>query len=734
MADKEATVYIVDLGITMSECCGGRTESNLDWAMRYVWDKISTTVAASRKTWTVGVLGLRTDETRNPLQGEDGYENIAVLQEVEPMSLTSLRALGSRIQPSSTKTGDAVSAIIVATDMISKAAPKRLKFNRKIVLVTDGLGPIDGDDFDDLAFQLNELDIQLIVVGVDFDDAEFGFKEENKPPLKIYNENLLQSLVEKCSRSVFGTMAEAIKEMDRPNVKPYRPYKTYDGPLTLGNPESYESALSIEVERFFLTKVARPPPATTVVVNTEADGATQSTPIDPMGGIEIGGSDFSKVQNTRVYSVIDPRAPGGKLEVDFDELEKGYEYGRTAVHISETDRNITQLKTLKGLSIVGFISQDNYEPFLNMGESCIILPRKFSEQDEVAFSALIHAMIETKTYAVARFVAKDMKEPQLLLLFPTVAENIVCFYDVPLPFAEDVRTYPFPPLDKVITATGSVLSKHRLLPDDKLNQAMSDYVDAMDISMFGTDDEGQPAEYVDLADNYSPIIYRVNKALAFRAVHPDEPFVQVDNEFVTRFDHPPQELVRQAKSQIESLIKVADVKKVPPKAKGRASRNAAANKPLSGLDVDALLGTPAAAKSGKATKISKENAIPEFKQALAGTVDVKQISDLTAQMGEVVRSLITSSTGDIHYARVAENMRVMREELISLEEPALYNQFTTDLKAQLVAEELGGPRLEMWWTIRTSGLGLITKSESDESDVTDEAAREFVRQFKPKEV
>ena len=168
MADKEATVYIVDLGATMAECHGGRTESQLDWSMKYVWDKICTTVAASRKTWTVGVLGLRSDTTRNPQEDEEGYDNIEVLQEVEAMSLTSLRKLQTKIKPSQTNktSGDAVSAIIVATDMISKAAPKRLKYNRKIVLVTDGMGLIDGDDFDDLAFQINELGIQLVVMYV----------------------------------------------------------------------------------------------------------------------------------------------------------------------------------------------------------------------------------------------------------------------------------------------------------------------------------------------------------------------------------------------------------------------------------------------------------------------------------------------------------------------------------------------------------------------------------------
>ncbi len=99
-------------------------------------------------------------------------------------------------------------------------------------------------------------------------------------------------------------------------------------------------------------------------------------------------------------------------------------------------------------------------------------------------------MVDTETCAVARFVAKDMKDPQLLLLIPTVTDGLVCLYDVPLPFAEDVRTYPFPPLDKVITATGAVLTTHRLLPGADLNQAMNDYVDAMDLSMFGTDDDG----------------------------------------------------------------------------------------------------------------------------------------------------------------------------------------------------------------------------------------------------
>lgn len=165
MADKEATVYIIDLGSSMGDCHNGRIESDLDWGMRYVWDKITTTVAASRKTWTVGVIGVRTDETNNPLQEQagDGYENISILQELGPMNLTSLRDLQGLIKPSDTDTGDSISAIIVAVEMIEKFT-KKLKYKRKIILVTDGEGPFDPDDFDDISEKIKDCGIELIVL------------------------------------------------------------------------------------------------------------------------------------------------------------------------------------------------------------------------------------------------------------------------------------------------------------------------------------------------------------------------------------------------------------------------------------------------------------------------------------------------------------------------------------------------------------------------------------------
>jgi ATP-dependent DNA helicase 2 subunit 2 len=72
----------------------------------------------------------------------------------------------------------------------------------------------------------------------------------------------------------------------------------------------------------------------------------------------MDGVEFTAIRQTRAYKVNDPSAPGGKRDVEYDTLAKGYQYGRTAVPISESEHNITKLETVKGFSIVGFVDAD----------------------------------------------------------------------------------------------------------------------------------------------------------------------------------------------------------------------------------------------------------------------------------------------------------------------------------------------------------------------------------------
>ena len=338
----------------------------------------------------------------------------------------------------------------------------------------------------------------------------------------------------------------------------------------------------------------------------------------------------------------------------------------------------------------------------------------------MALSSLIHALFERESYAVARLVTKADKEPLITLLAPSIDVDYECLLDIQLPYAEDVRSYRFPPLDRVITVSGKEIREHRNLPNDALKAAMSDYVDRMDLSDLGKDDEGNPAEYMNMTDTFSPVLHRIDQAVRWRAVHPTEP-IPPPYDILIRYSKPPVELVAGAKRKLEKLIAAADVKKVPPKVKSR-KRNRNEVKPLSGLDVSALLGN----NKSKKIKITHQNPIPEFRQALDTAESVDGIRDAVKQLSTIIETQIKDSFGDIAYGKAAEELTVMRDEMIEMEEPEAYNDFIRALKRKLLGEELGGDRREMWYEIRKNKLGLIEKKSSAESSVDDDEAKAFL--------
>jgi ATP-dependent DNA helicase 2 subunit 2 len=169
-------------------------------------------------------------------------------------------------------------------------------------------------------------------------------------------------LTDKCKESAFGTAAEAIEDTVIPRVKESRPYKTYTGQLTLGDPETYVTAMSVDVERYFRTHKAMPASASSFVVRTDFSNeeASASTVDDDvtMDGTSGPESGLTAVKIARTYKVTDESAPGGKKDVDRDELARGYEYGRTAVHIAESDENVTKLETVHSFQIIGFVPSE----------------------------------------------------------------------------------------------------------------------------------------------------------------------------------------------------------------------------------------------------------------------------------------------------------------------------------------------------------------------------------------
>ncbi|KAK0283905.1 ATP-dependent DNA helicase yku80 [Friedmanniomyces endolithicus] len=712
MASKEATVYIVDCGSTMSERSHGRKQTNLDFAL-----EITATVATGRKTAMVGVVGLRTDGTRNDLEGEEDYAHITVFQDISQMLMSQVRKLRNDLVLSSTEGGDAISAIIVAIQMIAKEC-KKLKYERKIVLVTDARGPMQTDDLGDIITKLKEDDIQLVVIGVDFDDAEYGFKEESKDATKAENEAGLKQLCNDCG-GAFGTLVQAVDELGIPRVKSTKPVPSYKGFLTLGNPELYESAMAIDIERYPKVMAATTPSASKYVVRSDMGDATQSNMTMNGEDGQNGSYDgLAAVKNAMTYQVEDTNAPGGKRDVDRDELSKGYEYGRTAVHIAESDRNVTTYETTPGLDVIGFVDKNQYERYLDMSRSNLIIAQRNNEKASMALSSFIHALYELDSYGVARLVPKENKEPRTILLAPIIEPDFECLYDIELPFAEDMRSYKFPPLDRVVTVSGKEIEVHRNLPNDDLQDAISDYVDSMDLSTFGKDDEGASTEYMPMDETYAPMLHRIHQVIKHRAVFADaEP--PPPYEILTRYSHTPDELVRKAQPALDRVLEAANIKRVPHKARGRRGRKEAP-KPLSELDIGALL---AQDPKRKHKRIDPKNAIAEFRQLIIQAEEDSAVRDACTQLKNIVFEWIRHSVGNSGYGRALEAIRVLREEMVDLETPAIYNEIMQELRTKLLAGDLGEGRGEMRYHVVTKKLGLIKASDLPGGATDDEVSK-----------
>ena len=160
--------------------------------------------------------------------------------------------------------------------------------------------------------------------------------------------------------------------LELPLEKSIRGISSFKGELRLGDPREYSSALCIQVERYPRTYVTRPPTASSFVLrsgtSTMQDDSAQSsaTVVPDETEAETRVNTLTGIRNTRIYQVSDESSPGKKIDVQREDLAKGYEYGRTAVHISQSDENITNLETDQALEIIGFIQSDQVSVLSNL--------------------------------------------------------------------------------------------------------------------------------------------------------------------------------------------------------------------------------------------------------------------------------------------------------------------------------------------------------------------------------
>lgn len=199
-------------------------------------------------------------------------------------------------------------------------------------------------------------------------------------------------------------------------------------------------------------------------------------------------------------------------EVEKEELIRGYKYGSSFVPVPED--NFPKLETKRGMEICGFFKQDHFRREWCIDEVRYVFAAEKSPLQQVAVSSLVRGMFrkpeggekEVTYYAVTRWVTNDGSEPKMGVLRPVRDETVDYFlwvqvrifrvswsFDVlilfQVPFADDLRKWTFPSLERLISSKGELVSKHPYIPTNEQKEAMENLVDALDLMQAGEKDE-----------------------------------------------------------------------------------------------------------------------------------------------------------------------------------------------------------------------------------------------------
>ncbi|KAF9073930.1 SPOC domain-like protein [Rhodocollybia butyracea] len=571
--------------------------THLQYALQYVKFKIQDMIYNGRKTDQCGVIIFGTEDTDNRINDENGgYENVTEYITIAQPTAETLKRL-DELKPSDVY-GDPIDALIVAVEAQNLYLGNKKTWTRKVILVTDGEGPIELEDWEVTAAKMNELNVALTVVGVEFDDEEYEFKQKNKPHYKevneqFYNDQLCNPENEGVKNSVVGTLDRVLEDISMPEVRTHAKCLA-DWRCRY----SREEAMEILIKTSKCISINRPKPFKKFYIRPKISAGGNAEEHDmevdvdedepknitfaqlkgrteyyvdmaePKDGEEEEGKGKEKVKEEEMIEDGDEIA--STLEkVEKEELIRGFKYGTS--YVPCPDGQFSKLPTKKGIDVVGFVAEKKFRREYSMGEVQYIWANPDNSTAQCALSAMVQAMYEKGVLAVGRWVTGDGRDAKMGIMSPTLFDKVHCLLWAPMPFADDVRKHTFPSLSVIKNKKGETLTEHPYIPTENQSEAMDEFVDSLDLMEAGLKDEesGKRTEWFDIRDSYNPAYHRLKQAMFHCAIVADidtNPLPPPHPELLKYFN-PPKKLLKKAQSTIDECIQAFNVKHVPKAAK-----------------------------------------------------------------------------------------------------------------------------------------------------------------------
>lgn len=800
------TRQVEDHIVTENQSVQRRTRSttNLQWVCEFVSSRIAEIILRGLKTTRVGIITYGSPRTNNSIPDSpidyQGIDEVCwpALPTLDTLDLVqSLRAVHPDQEA---PLADPLAALVDAIQLSSDPQKGGIKpsqkntWKRTVYLVTDGRSKFGFDGAEAISNKLKDENITLRLLGVDFDDPHFDIKLEPKDKIKQKNERFWQNFLAQIPTAGFATAASAIAQASMPNVQITKPApsKTI---LSFGDPEDLSSngSFQIPISLYKMTDPARPMTQSKIskLARESAEAAEErkredarrnhlnptSTPVAPVKDEEPESSIVYRADLKREFFLLDELAAVANTNKLPEPLPpqsdanftRAWKLGASLIPVPE--ESFGNMDTHKSMEILHFFNASAYRREYNMDQIWYVFADHAQIKSQLQISTLVRAMAELDVLAVVRLVRKDGAEPELGMLKPKVEEHNEYFFYSKAPFREDLRRFPFPPLDRIVTTDGTELRQGPNIPDEADQEAMDAFVDSLEL----------PDPWFDVLDSYNPAIHGLKTAVRQRFIHPDRNDLPGPHPELVKYLEAPSQ-VRTAATQAAQMCRQRfKIAYIPPRGnadrkkrtlnamqndendrnRAMASSSSKTVATASREDAGAASKAPRIEATATASTQSGNLVLDEDSDAtededdsapVAASVKIEQatqpsanalkqtllrLSDPVKHLFELVEkdditSAINSLESTLHhlvsekkYTMAAECIKVGKKVAQEYEEAINWNLFIRTFKKILLKDH------RAFWEESIHGkleYGLVTEEEDEarQSDVTTADAREFV--------
>lgn len=397
------------------------------------------------------------------------------------------------------------------------------------------------------------------------------------------------------------------------------------------------------------------------------------------------------------------------IELDLDNMIKGYMYGSTVVPY-DTAFNVDYNIGEKCLMCIGFTNMKYINPHhMSTAGTSIIVPQKNSPASAKMFAALVASMQKMNVGMVVRRVYNRACKPRINVLLPSRDFQNPTLIMRELGFAED----------KMYLTFSSMQAKKNDSTPEQL-EAIEQLIDDMDL-MDALDDDSGLHEAFDIHKMLNPIHQHIYRSIAHRALVPKETIPAISQELVDMVQVPlkVQQRSKTSLEKVKSLYELQVIQKpskilwLQKNLKKTASDDAVGDKNGDILDdIDN-------SENSNIVAVGTVTPAEDFANLLRRG---ERFATLCQQIQVVINDLVCKSMTP-QTEKVAMALVIYREEAKILGS-FHYNQWIVEFKNTLLSRN----KIEVWDDIIIKhALGLISAEESETSTVTPEEVEEFYK-------